>query len=64
MAKYPRVVKGKATTSMRPGLKLCVICKKYFKKDEYFTVEETQTSWFRGDDEVVAYHYTCEEAVK
>ncbi len=60
MSKYPKIVKSKATVEMRPGLRVCSVCNKQFKPKEYFTIEETQVSWFRGDDEVRAYHYAGE----
>lgn len=50
---------SRATIERRPGLLSCSNCGKPFKKGEWFVVEETPTNWFRGDDEVRAYHEKC-----
>jgi hypothetical protein len=54
-----KIIKN-VTTSNRPGIKQCDACKNSFKSRERFTVVEEQVSWSRGDDEVYAYHTTCD----
>lgn len=59
--KYPREIWSTATTLNRPGLKSCKACGIKFDKGERFAVLERQVDWFRGNDEVEAYHKPCVE---
>ncbi len=43
----------------RPGIKFCTKCHDAFQRKDKIAVIETQVSWFRGDDEVEAFHKTC-----
>ncbi len=58
--KYPFVLPPVRCESWsRPGIKSCSKCHLPFKRKERIVVVETQVNWFRGDDEVVAYHDQC-----
>ena len=62
MEKYPREMWSTATLLNRPGLKACKRCAVKFDKGERFVVVDRQVNWFRGDDEVEAFHGQCAPA--
>ena len=60
--RYPVESWSRVTVANRPGKKSCDRCFKAFEKSERFVVVDRQVDWFRGNDEVEAFHFNCAPA--
>ena len=64
--KYPETHISRCTHNRRPFLehKQCDRCGNFLDKEEDAVVLDVQVSWFRGEDEVYAFHDECWEVHK